>query len=267
MISYREPVLLADPSFLERNGTLFQIVAGVLIAAVTGLVTWYLNRRNKTSKTFDYRLGGTLPILLHRPDNDALKVTYLNEEVRNPRIVLVHFRNTGKQVIKADEFLNPYVITLQGARLLDTNIAGKSAPNLVEVLADGHDPQAGKVQLSVATLNPGDGFTVQMVVDSDVDPQVVVRGRIENQTRATQIYPLKSELRDNREWMNIFGPFGVLLVVVGAFALNGGKPNSLTGGLVVGGLGALFLALGCVTWFVARRNLRARLRRSAGSAL
>jgi hypothetical protein len=263
-------VLLAD-SLIERNGALSGILGGALIALVTAVGTWYFSRRNKTSKTFDYRVGANLPIIFHRPDNDALKVTYLDEEVRNPRIVLVHFVNTGKQVIKADEFLNPYVITLVGSRLLDANVTGQSAHNLVEVTPDGHDAQAGKVQLSIATLNAGDGFSVQMVVDTDVAVQLAVRGRIEGETRATQIYPTKAELSETRTWFTLIAPFGVLLAVVGLLVMRYPSPNAKPGnfwwalGFVIAGV--LALGFGVATWIVARRKLRARLRPSGVAPL
>ena len=48
--------MLQADSFLERNGTLFQILAAVVLAAVTSLVTWYFSHRNKATKTFDYRM-------------------------------------------------------------------------------------------------------------------------------------------------------------------------------------------------------------------
>lgn len=254
-------VLLAD-SFLERNGTLFQISAGVLIALVTGLVTWYVNRRNKATKTFDFRVGPNLPILFHRPDSGALKVTYHNAEVQNPRIIRVHFVNTGKQVIKADEFLNPYVITLRGARLLDTALTDETADGLATYVSDGQDPQVGKVKLTVATLNPGDGFTVQMVVDADAVPQLTVSGRVEGQTRPTQIYPTKAERTGTRTWFWVYAPFGVLLTVVGLFALHlrSDKPGSFATAVGFVVVGLLLLGCGVGIWISAQRKLRASLR-------
>jgi hypothetical protein len=258
-------VLLAD-SFLERNGTLFQILATVAVAAVGGLVGYWLRSRNKRTKTFDFRVERTLPILFHRPANDALQVTYRNAVVQNPRIVRLNFRNTGKQVIKADEFLNPYTITVQPARLLDTAITDETAASLATHVSYGHDPQIGRVQLTVGTLNPADGFTVQMIVDADTVPQLTVSGRVEGQTRPSQIYATKADRTDTRTWFWVYAPFGVVLTLVGLFSLHyhSDKPGSVGWAVAFVVVGLLLLGLGFGMWIAARRRLKTRLLASSG---
>ena len=108
-------VLVAD-SFLERNGTLLQIIAALVIAIGGGLIGRYLHSRDKSTKTFDYAVISDLSILSNRPDDDDLKVTYMGAEVHNPRIVRVRFTNTGKQVIKDTDLLDPYVINQDKGR-------------------------------------------------------------------------------------------------------------------------------------------------------
>lgn len=113
--------MLAD-SFLERNGTLFQILATAIGLALTGLGGWWLRSRNKKSKTFDYRVVSDLPILSHRPDDNELKVMYLDEELVNPRVMQVKFVNSGTEVIRASEVLEQYVLEVRDARLVSVSI-------------------------------------------------------------------------------------------------------------------------------------------------
>ena len=54
-------MLLAD-SFLERNGTLFQILATVGVAVIGGFVGFWLRNRSKPSKTLDYSILDDVPI-------------------------------------------------------------------------------------------------------------------------------------------------------------------------------------------------------------
>lgn len=176
-------MLLAD-SFVERNGTVFQILAAVVIAVVTGLVTWHFSRRNRKTKTIDYQVVSDVPILNHRPDDAQLKITYLDEELDHPRVVRVVCRNTGTEVIKASEILEKHRLSVGDAWLVSAVMAKSSAANLTTFEADA-GPPGHAVKLTLGTLNPGDEFTLQLVLDTTDDADISLSGRIEGQTRAS----------------------------------------------------------------------------------
>ena len=78
----------------------------------------------------------------------------------------MRFISTGKQVIKSAEFLDDYVIWLENGALCAVNITDQSAANIANYLIYQHDPATGHIILNIGTLNEGDNFTVQMIVDS-----------------------------------------------------------------------------------------------------
>jgi hypothetical protein len=175
-------VLLAD-SFLERNGTLFQILATVLLAALGGLGGWWLRSRNKQSKTFDYRVASDVAILSHRPNDNELHVTYMGEELYNPRVVRVQFANTGTKVIRPSEILEQYVLTVHNAWLVSSTMVHSSRASLATFEAASSDTGEHTVRLTLATLNPGDNFTLQLIVDSENPVKTSISGCAEEETR------------------------------------------------------------------------------------
>ncbi len=246
-------------SFLERNSWLPGVVVAIVLFITGTAVTLYLRRRDKESKTFDYRVISDLPILLARPDNE-LKVTYMNHEVQNPRMLRVRFVNTGKQVIKAADFLNPYFIRLEGSQLLNTAITEMSAEDLADFAADG---QKGWVQLTIKTLNPGDSFTVQMIVDNEDSPSISISGRIEGETRKTAIYPTKSELTLTREWFNIGLLVGLAFMVLSGLTFFGigNKPHHHLAGAIGVSSGVVIIIISAASWHRSRQRLLAGLGR------
>ena len=254
MTHYLVPVLLAE-SFIERNGTLLQILAAVVIAVVSAVGGWLLRRHNQQTKTFDYRVVSDLPILSNRPDDDDLKVTYMGEEVSHPRIVRVRFASTGKQVIRDTDFLDEYVLRVRGSALLDVIVTDETGSNLVEWVADGRDPLDGRITLAIHTLNPGDTFTIQMIVDGQNDTQIgLVSGRIEGESRPTSIEPTKMQLDD----ATAIGPggtvAGILFALLGFLLISSEETSGkVKAGLVVVGL--IFAAAGLVAAYFRRQAL------------
>ncbi|MGR6976632.1 hypothetical protein [Mycobacteroides abscessus] len=169
-------------SFIESNGTLLQIIAAAVIALATGLFGWLQGRRNKRSKTFDYQVLSDVSILSHRPDDDFLKVTYMDAELENPRVVRVRFANTGTDVIRASDVLEAYVLTIN-AQVVSMMVSEWSSRDLATFTLAVPDFPTCEVHLTLSTLNPGDNFTIQMIVDSAAKVEMAVTGRIEGQTR------------------------------------------------------------------------------------
>lgn len=135
-----------------------------------------------------------MPIVVNRPEDTDLRVTYSDEDVDNPRIVRVRFANTGKQVIKGDEYLEAYKIHVSKVKLLDATIIEGTAKNLVPVLVVDSKSDDQTVEFAINTLNAGDAFTAQLVVDGENPTEIRVSGRIEGQTRSPQAYQEREPL-------------------------------------------------------------------------
>lgn len=204
-------VLMAQ-SFVERNGSLLQIIAAVLIWILGGVVGYLVYRYRRSRKTFDYRVISDLPILSHRPDDEGLKVTYNGVDVANPRMFRIRFTNTGNKPIKQDDFLDEYVVTLENADLKSVSIVDQSVPNLAGFQIQDRDPATRKITLSSRTLNPRNTFTVQMIVDSVEDVEVDIFGRILDESRPSRVEITKQERSDI--YANIVG-FSLVSAIIG----------------------------------------------------
>jgi hypothetical protein len=263
-------VFLAE-SFLERNSWITGIVVPIAVGIAVLAIERFWHRKDRSTKTLDYRVIDDLPILANRPDDDDLKVTYMDEEVNHPRIVRVRFTNTGKQVIKSTDFLEPYVISCRTSNLLDATITDESDQNLVMMFetdsrnSDGN----GTITLTCNTLNTGDTFTVQLIVDSEKPTGIKVSGRIEGQTRRSAIYPTSDERSQIRNAFTALAAVGAVLMLFGGivFAATGGWiANSgwvkYTLGLGTFSLGLLIAAFsGWAYWLV-----RYKIAKGIGSA-
>jgi hypothetical protein len=182
-------VIVAD-SIWQRNSTMVSAVVAVLILIIGLLITWIWRRRDKATKTLDYRVVSDIPIVTRHDRPERLKIVYGTLEVIDPFITEIRFRNTGKQVIEATDFLEPLVISRPAAKLFDFNVVDQSEDNLVEKIE--HVPptqdRPGKVNVIPKTLNPGDWFTVQLLYDGDPSSPSTITGRIKGQTRRPRVY-------------------------------------------------------------------------------
>jgi hypothetical protein len=108
-------VLLAD-SFLQRNSWLPGVISAVVLYIIGTSITLYFRQKDKASKTLDYRIIDDVPIFSGHDRPEKLRVIYgtadVNTEVNDPRVTRVHFKNTGKQVIEAADFLESFAMHL-----------------------------------------------------------------------------------------------------------------------------------------------------------
>lgn len=173
-------------SFLQRNAW----VVPVLLFIFGTSFTLYLRRRDKDSKHLDYQILADTPILTSRNRPTILKIMYGTMEVDNPFVTEVRFKNTGKQVIEADDFLAPMAILRRSAKVLDFNDVEQSEAQLIDSMESAPDaPDDNKpVLVKPNTLNAGDWFTVQVIYDCSAREIVTVTGRIKGQTRLPRTY-------------------------------------------------------------------------------
>jgi hypothetical protein len=187
-------VSFAD-SFWERNSTVVSAVVAIIIGIVIGwLVPWIWRQRDRATKTLDYRVISDFAIMTsHRPD--GFRIIFGTVDVDNPFISQIRFKNTGKQVIETEDFLERFIILRPASKLLDFNVVEQSDQNLVRHI--GHIPERPGTHETVGvtpnTLNPGDWFTVQLLYDGDPSSDPQITGRIKGQTRKPQVYLTRQE--------------------------------------------------------------------------
>jgi hypothetical protein len=195
------------------------------VALGTLLAMWLWRLRDRQSKTLDYLVISDIDILINRPEK--LKVVYGSDEVevKDPRVTEIRFKNTGKQVIETDDFLEPVIMRRPNARILDFDVVEESDNHLVDkdtielVTAEPDRPE--HVQLFPRTLNSGDWFTVQLVYDGGgSSSDMVFTTRIKGQTRKIAAYTRQRDVarRRKRVWMAIgglgLGAIGICVSIV-----------------------------------------------------
>jgi len=175
-------LLAASEDFLDRNSWITGIAVPVLVGIAVLAIERYWHSRDRSAKTFDYCVISDLPILSHRPEDKDLKVTYLGDELENPRVVQVSFANSGSQIIRPSEILAPYILNLHDAFLVSAVVVRSSRPNLVNIEAICDSGEHG-ILLQLETLNAGDNFTLQLIVDSDGPINTELSGCVEEESR------------------------------------------------------------------------------------
>jgi hypothetical protein len=240
-------VLLAN-GFIERNSWLPGVAAAVVLFIVGTGITLYLRQRDKDSKHLDYQILSDTPIVISRRKRpEILKVVFGNTEVSNPYITEVRFKNTGKQVIQADDFLAQIAIQRRNAKVLDVNVVEESAKNLVEYAELTIDPADDEIPVHVKplTLNRGDWFTIQVIYDSSVtaDERVSVTCRINGEDRRPQVYQDREPIPTIvKTLLSVTAIFALILIAAGAYLAHIGNPShppSPGNSIYAGGLAAV----------------------------
>ena len=177
-------MLLAD-SYWQRDSTQISIGGAVAVAAITLLIMWLWRARDRQSKTLDYLVISDTDIVSAHNRPEKLKVVYGQDEVEDPRVTEIRFKNTGKQIIETDDFLEPVKMRRANSRILDYAVVEQSENHLVDkILVMPKPNEPGHVELFPRTLNSGDWFTVQLVYDGGgSSSDMVFTTRIKGQTR------------------------------------------------------------------------------------
>jgi hypothetical protein len=207
-------MLLAD-SFWQRDAAQIGLAGAVAVGVITLLIMWLWRVRDRQSKTLDYRVISDTDIIISHNRPEKLKVVYGLEEVKDPRVTEIRFKNTGKQIIETDDFLEPVRMIMRrpNARILDYDVVEQKENHLYEKieLVTPEPDRPEHVQLFPRTLNSGDWFTVQLVYDGrGSSSDMAFTTRIKGETRKIATYTAQSDvaIRRRRVWMAIAG-FGI----------------------------------------------------------
>jgi hypothetical protein len=234
--------------FIERNSWLPGVVVAVVLFIVGTAITLYLRQRDKDSKHLDYQILSDTPIVIsRRKQPEILKVVFGTREVSNPYITEVRFKNTGNQVIQADDFLAEIAIARKNAKVLDVNVVEESAKDIVEYASLTIDPVDGDIPVHIkpSTLNRGDWFTIQVIYDSSAaaDEKVAVACRINGEDRPPQVYQDREPMPSRTKKFLSLLAFASLICLTGSVLLDHTGITSLTGthgrSTLSGGLAAI----------------------------
>jgi hypothetical protein len=192
------------------------LIVGTVVGIVGIVVALLIYRWQQNPKQLDYSMVNDLQLLSPHASEagEALRVFYEDTVVRDPHIVTVQVRNTGKVAIVADDFVDPISITWKTARLIEGFPAGGSSRYIVGAMTMTEG--TGPVNPEVALINPNEYFDVQLLLDGEpTDLQVTARFR--DQSRPMQ-HREPSDLMV-RGWQRVIVRYpGLLAMITGLVA-------------------------------------------------
>ncbi|TQK27968.1 hypothetical protein [Arthrobacter sp. SLBN-53] len=240
--------MLQAESLIERNGTLFQVLATFVALPLA----WWLGTRSKRSKTFDYRVLSDITIVASHRRPERLSVHFGSREVKNPFITEIEFRNTGTGAIPKADFLEPIQIARPAAEILDWAIIEQSQKALVlhssRVVPIDGQPEPEYIEIQPETMNKQDFFVVQIVYDGDPAEPPMVSCRILNESRPIQTFRQKEKRTPKSLALSISSGAAAISVGAGTFYLltgMGTRPDWLipaSGGIAFALLLAFFVS-------------------------
>jgi hypothetical protein len=86
-----------------------ELVLGIVLGGIVGVVIqWYFHRRAEKPKRLGWELVSSNRIIsASEYQRKNLLVTYMGREVENPHVLCLRIVNTGKQEVRASDFIEP----------------------------------------------------------------------------------------------------------------------------------------------------------------
>lgn len=242
-------------SFIERNGTAFQIGAGALFVILASFLSWYFGSRNRMTKTLDYEVLSNVAVLTSteaRPER--LKIFFDETEARDPFITQIRIENTGKQVIEPDDFLTCIQICRDDCSILEWGVVEESADGVSGDIGMTLFPgECERIDSTPGTMNPGDWFIIQIVFDGDKDKPLCVTSRMRGEKRPMQEILPQRQARRRRLILAVpASGIGALLGIAVASTLSKHAHEPATSRLLV--IALSFLSAG-LAWLQYRNAI------------
>jgi hypothetical protein len=147
-------------------------VAGTVVAAAAFVLDYLIFRRGRRRKKLSYQVEHDQLLRVHDTARDVVTILFDGEPVRNIHFVSTQIVNDGDVPIVDSDFRSSLSLKFDGATVLTSDITAVSPRNLDPVITQ----TATGVTVEPLLMNPGDRFTVDMLVDSArVRPQVDAR--------------------------------------------------------------------------------------------
>lgn len=236
-------------SFIERNGTMLQIGAGLLFAILTVALSWYFGTRNRMAKTIDYQVLSNVAVLTNtsaRPER--LKILFDDTEARDPFITQIRIENTGKQVIEPEDFLTCIQICRDNCTILEWGVVEESADGVSGYMGMTSFPgECERIDTTPGTMNPSDWFIVQIVWDGDRKEPLRVTSRMRGEKRPMRKLAPREPSVMFINMAGVFGAIGLPLALIFATILLLDRQNTvgfpvLLSMSTVGSIAAAYLA-------------------------
>jgi hypothetical protein len=234
--------------------TNWQLWVGTAFGLVVAVATILYQRQ---PKQLDYEIRTDHQMLSPYTRDLAAKPDVIYEGVilKEPQILLMRFRNTGKKCISAADFKDGEPITIRYDQNppFDVKVVRASRGVSIEGLADiAHDTDEsegdGDVRITPRLLNPGEWFDVQLLSDQPHD-LVLAKARFADQKRPMRRINLSSRRHAMRDFK--VGAIGLLMgSIATAFVVHYVADIDMPGYLVVAALIAGTLTL--MLWALSR---------------
>jgi hypothetical protein len=151
--------------------------AGLLVGVLAIIVGVIIFRLQRSYKRLDYEIRTDQELISRTPfaDSGNLQVSYEGSVVRNPRLVVVRFINTGKSEIRRDDFEGALQLSIaEDSKVVSAEVSDyqpKSLSPMVK-LSSTHE-----VEIDPLLLNAGDWVELRLLIDGE-KPNPQVNGRI-----------------------------------------------------------------------------------------
>lgn len=177
-------------------------LTGTVVGAIGIAVALLIYFWQRKPKTLDYSVVSNVPLVSHAAGMVGnLEVVYNRQSVKDPRLLVVRIKNTGKVAIVGEDYVEgPSIHFGSPVEVIDAFQVGGSSPNMVQLIAVGHGH--GPVEPEVGLLNSGEYFDLQMLLDGDPG-DVTASARFKDQNRPMQA-------RDVRD-ISVIQAMGVVL--------------------------------------------------------
>jgi hypothetical protein len=177
--------------FLRDQVWQFVGAAVGLLALCVSAVLYLLQRRRK-ALTYDVISSISLTGRVEEWGGD-LQIVFGGQQVRHVYLLLVRFTNSGNQPIESDDYERPLNLSVEApSRVLTVQVAETNPSNLLpDLLPDGAggwrdeippelalDSELRTVPFRSVLLNPGDSFTIKMLVSQFTPGRLGIDARI-----------------------------------------------------------------------------------------
>lgn len=234
---------------LLRDGAWQAIGAFFTIFAI--VVSFVIYRWQRQRRALTYHVKSAYPLLKTAEElQGRLSVQVDGITVRNIDVMFLEVQNSGNHPISRTDFDVPFAIAFESpARIISAVVDAEEPENLGVSL----DVKEKKVTLQPILLNPGDKFTLKLLLSSD-SKKFVVLGRV---VGVREI--IKSRQRESYAWLALLG---LALMLAGLWFVVANRPDPPPRPPEVWyGIGVATFGYCLTTYAVARRYLLPKLLR------
>jgi hypothetical protein len=191
------------PSVLHRITTHPLFTFTGWLCAVVGLVAFFLTLEKRE---LSFAVNPVRTAVVQSGQSSQIKVSYLGKEISGDITACqIALWNAGKRPIKKDDILEPVIITLTNAQILEATIRHLSR-NVTGIALDLNHIQDGRIGINWNILEKGDGCDIQLIYAGSRSQTIEIFGIVEGQKEIKQYRP---ELEDYKPtlkqpfWLNM----------------------------------------------------------------